>query len=284
MKPIITLVLLVCFCGWQNIFAQQTNTHKVIKDEPGFGALCNLYISPVFHTDFPMYGPRLVEPLHFEGSAIIGYGIRAYAILKERFMVDFNFRRGVWPAKTYGIEGGGTLLFRQRIKRVPIIVNVTRRESGNYVYTENLHTTGNQMDFAGLRGGLMNYRATFEDDNFFGSSNHIGINAGIAFGFTQNLQVRLLDNRVRETATYVRYYIDFMMAGGIYTPLNPLEPGIRGMPFGFRIGVDTNNPLAGVFTRVTNIELGYRPGLSGYYISMAFSPVSIRSKIKAFDL
>jgi hypothetical protein len=74
-----------------------------------------------------------------------------------------------------------------------------------------------------------------------------------------------------------------MFAGSRYFPVNPLLPRASGIPLGFRFGYDVNSPLSGAFATVSHVELGYRPGLSGYYVSMAITPVSIRTKIKAFD-
>ncbi|MCC5918998.1 MAG: hypothetical protein JJU02_16910 [Cryomorphaceae bacterium] len=263
-----------------SMMAQTTKTHTVIADNPEFKDICNLYVNPMFILDAPMYGVGLDEPFNMDGLGM-GLGIRAHAIIGENLQADFNIWRSWWPARTYNLEAGGVIITSQKVRRKEMIVIISQRETGRTATTVStetnyLKTTGNELRFTGFRGGILHYRSFYNSLTQEGHSNSFGFYAGRTVGFIRNLQVKLIDGRKREHTAYHRYYFDVMVA---YTNYNWVKGEARGIPVGLRFGRETNNPLSGLFATVTNLEIGYRPGLAGFYIGMAFSPVSVRQKM-----
>ncbi|MCH8554184.1 MAG: hypothetical protein LAT76_03440 [Schleiferiaceae bacterium] len=275
--PIIFLAL-----GMLKLMGQ--STHTVLQDDPSFGALSNVYFTPYYLLDFPAFSPRLSEPLYFEGSAAIAWGFRAHANIKERFQVEMNYRKGVWEATTHNFELGGALIVRTRTRVKPMDVHVSERSiNANTKQVETFHTQGNQMNYFGFRAGLLQYQSQFKDDYFSGYANSFGAYGGITFGVTRNLQIQLKDRRIRERADYNRFYVDVLLAGTRYVGESEIAESVSGVPFGWRFGYEQNHPLRGAFGTTVHIEMGYRPGLAGYYLGMGFTFISLRGKIAALN-
>ena len=283
MNKLYAFLMVFGFCVLKPTVAQNVN-YTIIADKPGLGDICNVYFSPNIMLDFPFYTRYLDEFIPIDGMTL-GYGFRSSVILKQKLQVDVNYWKGLWPARSRLFEFGGDLIVRQstKMKELPIVLSQTEKQhmGRSVIESKYINVPGTQLNFMGLRGGLHYHRSVFVDSRLDGITDSYGIYGGISLGIIRNLQIRLQDKRVREHSVFYKYYFDVILAYNNHTYFNGVVAG--GSPIGFRIGRDMNNPMSGFFAMATNVEIGYRPGLNGFYMGMAITPVNVRRKMEALN-
>jgi len=309
MRKILAFLLLINALNYSK--AQQVN-YTITKDEPDWNLIPNLYVSPMFNMDLPVYGAGGMDALN---SSSIGWGIRSHAIIYEKIYVDFNYMNGFWNVisnvneKPRQIELGGAYILKSNVNNKNIKVVISSREvASEKVAFENktkvteeikyINVEGKELKFAGARGGVQVFRSIFDfdvpgtppvgtkytvpDDNVLGVTNSFGVYGGWTWGKVHNLHVKLKDGRSRSSVIYNRWYADILLAPYNHTYIkNSPNNDKFASPVGFRIGFDTTNKLSGVTGKIVNAEVGYRPGFNGFYASFNFSFLQLRGNIIA---
>lgn len=263
----------------ENMQGQNKVNYNIIVDDPNLDKISNLFINPTIMVDFPMYSTKLDELPIMAGT--IGYGIRATSFIKGRFIGDAYWWRGIWPAKASNLELGGAMILNKKTKTKDFYFELSQTESGDKIKIEYLEIPGTQLNFSGVRGGFYLHNSVFEDSKIEGTTRSLGLYGGWTFGTVRNMKIKTDGGRYRENTQYMRYYLDVIVAVNNHTFVS--QNTASAMPFGFRIGRDMNYTTTGIFKTVTNVELGYRPGFNGFYIAMAFTPVSIRAKLEGLN-
>lgn len=296
-----------------NIYSQKKIEYTVIKDDAEWEKIPNLFISPMLFLDAPIYGAGGLDAME---ASSLGWGIRSHAIVKGKYFVDINYMGGLWNVvsdidkKAMQLQIGGAILTKSSVKQKDIKVVLERKEvkreavtfENKVKVTEEINyvsVPGKELNFFGYRGGLYYFRSIFEYDQrdqqpntpFFlnydvnGYSQAYGIYGGITWGKATNLHIQLKDGRKRSEMIYNRWYADVIIAPYRNTMIesSPNNLTINGLPFGFRIGIDhTNRTTKGVAGKIINAEVGYRPGLNGFYTTIGLSFLQVRAKVGAF--
>jgi hypothetical protein len=247
-------------------------------------------------------------------SSSLGYSIRSHAIIKQKFVADFNFSRSFWnitsniQQKPTQLEFGGAMLLKNNIRSKNIKVVLDRKETSRERYNDKIKTTeqityinvpGSQLKFSGVRGGVYIFQSIFDyvmrdqqpntpffvNYNVTGYSRAYGVYGGITWGSVTNLHVKLKDGRVRNEMLYNRWYFDVVIAPQMHTYIKTTPNNLtrNASPIGCRIGFDnTNRTENGILGKIVNAEVGYRPGLNGIYAAVGISFIQIRQHVSAF--
>lgn len=300
------LIFLAAVCLATAVQAQQS-TYSISANEPEWENIPNLYISPTLTLDIPFSNDGM-------NSSTIGWGIRSHAVIKGRFFADINYMSSLWnivstiDTKPRLFEAGGAMLLKSNVREKTISVVTSRRDLSSVRYGDKTVTTeeiryidvpeGKELKFSGVRGGAYTFRSIFEysvpgtpppgtdynvpDEEVRGWTDAIGVYAGWTLGRVNNLQISKNGRNYAEMK-YNRWYADLLVSGLRHTYIENHPTNDRtALPVGFRIGFETTNKTTnGVVGKIISAEAGYRPGFNGFYTSMTFSFLQVRSQLAA---
>lgn len=304
MRNLLAFIAAICVCA--GALAQQVE-YTVSTNDPDWSHIPNLYVSPVLTLDAPFSNDGL-------NSSTFGWGVRTHAIVRGRFFADVNYMSSLWnivsriDKKPRLLEVGGTLLKKSSVTERTIPVVLSRKELSSVRYGDKVRTTeevkyidvpnGKELRFSGVRGGLYTFRSIFDyavpgvppagtnyhapDENVRGWTHAFGVYGGLTMGSVTNLHIKS-NKRNYSTMRYTRWFADLMVTGLSHHHIEDHETNDRNaFPIGFRVGFDTTNKtVTGAFAKAIHAEVGYRPGFNGFYFSMSFSFVQIRSSVLA---
>lgn len=239
-------------------------------------------------------------------------GLDAHVRVKNRFWVDMSLSRGYFGSlinqengHNYSLGGAYVLASNTSRKKTKATISVESKEKlyspGKKVVTEKyIMVDANRVREYSARGGINLHKTNFERDFRYkigqydtpggleGYFNAFSLYAGIMSTSITNLVVRLDDGQTGENRSLNNFYFDVMIAPavgvtiteirGSYDPVDEHKNLLRRDFVGWRFGW-MNAPTANGFgSRVTKFEVGYKPGLMGYYTTMTFA-FSLRGRI-----
>ena len=287
MKKIYTLST---FLLVMQLAAQNQVNYKITRNAPELSEISNIYVAPKFILDIPFYQQRMEDPTDAMLLYTIGLGITTHAIVREKFFVDINMNTaytllGGGRFRDLNLGGAYLLNTKTRNKMLKVVLEskeVSREKIAfenkeKVVVSENyIKVEGKQTTYNAVRGGFFSM-SSFFDGNFTdfgdvkGQTSTNGAYVGLARGVIRNLEIQEKSGRRSSAEAYWRFYADLMLGANNHELISGTATAeIKGAPLGFRAGYDFFRPTMGSFNRFVNIEVGYRPGLNGYYIQFGF--------------
>ena len=294
----------IAIMGVISIASAQKINYSIVGNDPSWDGIPNLYITPVLTMDVPWSNDGT-------NASHLGWGVRSHAVIKGRFFADVVYTSSLWniistvDTKPRQLELGGAMLLRSAVSAKPTDVVLSTREFMNSSAKNMEEVTyvtvpdGQEMKFAGVRGGLYAFRSIFEysvpgepipgfnynvpDEEVRGWTNAVGLYAGWTTGRVNNVKISS-NNRIYSETKYNRWYADVLIAGYKNNFIeNYSTNDVNPIPVGFRLGFETTNKLEGFTGKIIQAEVGYRPGFNGFYTSFGFSFLQLRKQLPALQ-
>lgn len=243
-------------------------------------------------------------------------GLDAHARIKNKFWFDMSLSKGYLGSllgneNGYNYAIGGAYVLKRSITRRKTKATISVEEKdklyspGVKIVTEKfIMVDANRVREYSVRGGVNLHKTNFEREFSYkigqydtpgsleGYFNTFSLYAGIMSTGITNLVVRLNDGQTGENRRVNNFYVDLMVAPAVsttitrtnsgYDPDNEHKELLKRDFVGWRFGWMNAPSSNGFGNRVTKIEVGYKPGLMGYYTTMTFA-FSLRGRIGALN-